>query len=733
MVPLTGYADRFSVAPGETIAFKVSSTASAPYQARLVRVICGDPNPAGPGLKEEDLSAVFAGTYPSRLQPVPLGSYARVAPAPALQGLTSFSVGATIWPTTPQRRQQGIVARYDPVQGAGLALFIDAQGAGALVGMGHGQVRSISVGKPLRQRAWYRVWASYAADTRTLTVGQAPLQPAFMVDDTGSRALVIDAMPSLNTPVSLLIAALGGAPISGHYNGKIERPLVLPYAAGETALLAALATGRPERLLALWDFAQDMSRPRIVNIGPHGLHGEVVNLPARAMTGANWDGTEMCWRHVPEQYGAIHFHEDDLYDCGWETDFTFTIPASLKSGVYAMRLSCGTVSEMLPFFVRPQLGQPRSTACVLIPTFTYTVYGNHARGLTDEAYRARVAAWGARPWTTDDHPDYGLSTYNYHMDGSGICYASRLRPMITMRAGFLSYVDTRGSGLRHFPADTHLFDWLEAMGHDFDVITDEDVHAEGVALIAPYKVVLTTSHPEYHTRETLDALSAYTAQGGRLMYLGGNGFYWRVALNPAWPGAVEIRRGEGGIRVWAAEPGEYYNCFDGQYGGLWRRNGRPPQQLAGVGFTSQGRFEGSYYRRQPAARDPRVAWIFEGVADDILGDFGLSGGGAAGFELDRADQRLGTPAHALVLATSEGHNADNFILVHEDQLGLFTTWPGVPAAQLIRADMVYFETPNGGAVFSVGSITFCGSLAHHHYDNNISRLVNNVLSRFRTP
>jgi N,N-dimethylformamidase len=258
------------------------------------------------------------------------------------------------------------------------------------------------------------------------------------------------------------------------------------------------------------------------------------------------------------------------------------------------------------------------------------------------------------------------------------------------------------------------------------------VHTEGVALIAPYKVVLTTSHPEYHTRETLDALSAYTAQGGRLMYLGGNGFYWRVALNPAWPGAVEIRRGEGGIRAWAAEPGEYYNSFDGQYGGLWRRNGRPPQQLAGVGFTSQGRFEGSYYRRQPASRDPRVAWIFDGIEDDTLGDFGLSGGGAAGFELDRADARLGTPAHALVLATSEGHNPENFILVHEEQLGLFTTWSRVPAEQLIRADMVYFETANGGAVFSVGSITFCGSLAYNHYDNNISRLVNNVLRRFRT-
>ena len=218
-----------------------------------------------------------------------------------------------------------------------------------------------------------------------------------MVDDTGSQTLHLDTTPRLDTPAPLLIGALGGTPVRGHYNGKIERPLLLDRAVSEAAMLAGLTAGRPEHLVALWDFAQDISSPRIVDIGPHGLHGEVVNLPARAMTGSNWTGTEMCWRHAPTQYGAIHFHDDDLYDCGWETDFDFTIPSNLKSGVYAMRLTCGTVSDMLPFFVRPQRGQPQSTACVLMPTFTYTVYGNYSRGLTDEAYRARVAAWGARP------------------------------------------------------------------------------------------------------------------------------------------------------------------------------------------------------------------------------------------------------------------------------------------------------------------------------------------------
>jgi N,N-dimethylformamidase len=70
--------------------------------------------------------------------------------------------------------------------------------------------------------------------------------------------------------------------------------------------------------------------------------------------------------------------------------------------------------------------------------------------------------------------------------------------------------------------------------------------------------------------------------------------------------------------------------------------------------------------------------------------------------------------------------------VHEEWLSHVTTWPGDPPEALIRADMVYFETPNGGAVFSVGSITFCGSLSHDGYRNDISRIVDNVLRRFRS-
>ena len=89
---------------------------------------------------------------------------------------------------------------------------------------------------------------------------------------------------------------------------------------------------------------------------------------------------------------------------------------------------------------------------------------------------------------------------------------------------------------------------------------------------------------------------------------------------------------------------------------------------------------------------------------EVFGDHGLSGHGAAGFELDRADHDLGTPVHALVVASSEDHPPEvPWILVPEEVLTHLATLPGEPAQDLIRADMTFFETPAGGAVFSTGS------------------------------
>ena len=49
------------------------------------------------------------------------------------------------------------------------------------------------------------------------------------------------------------------------------------------------------------------------------------------------------------------------------------------------------------------------------------------------------------------------------------------------------------------------------------------------------------------------------------------------------------------------------------------------------------------------------------------------------------------------------------------------------------ADMTFFETAAGGAVFSVGSMTYVGSLPPDGYGNVCAKLTTNVLRRFMDP
>jgi N,N-dimethylformamidase len=289
--------------------------------------------------------------------------------------------------------------------------------------------------------------------------------------------------------------------------------------------------------------------------------------------------------------------------------------------------------------------------------------------------------------------------------------------------------DGRGSP-HQFNADLHLLDWMEARGHDYDVLTDEDLHLEGADQPGHYKVIVTGSHPEYWSAEMLEALEAYLAGGGRLMYLGGNGFYWVTALDPERPHIVEVRRGFASSRTWTSHPAEVHLAPTGERGGIWRFRGRSPNALVGVGFAAQGWDSHTPgYVRLPDSHDERAAFIFEGIDEERLGEFGLVMNGAAGDELDRFDHGLGTPHHALRLATSEGQHSDYYLVTHEDLLVTISAIHGSDNP-MVRSDIVYFEGPNGGAVFSVGSIGFSGSLSHNDYDNNISRMTENVLREF---
>lgn len=687
---ISGYTDRLSARPGQTLRFFVSSKAKSAFSASLHRSICADPNPEGPGVIEQDASAYFpSAEFPSRIQDIRPGSYAETAGNLKRAASSETEIKFGFMPGLITGGNQALFSWGE------LCIFLTATGQ---VSARAGDQVLLVTNARVRVRRWYECILHIAPD--------GTVKLALDGDQTTGKAsagLLTHAAP-------IRIAASFGEDRQC-FNGKIENPQIIENG----------------KAIASWDFARDIPSLSIeASEGPDLL---LKNAPTRGVTGSRWDASEFCWRHKPDHYAAIHFHDDDIYDFNWECDFEFSIPRDMPSGVYVMRIHAEGHEDAIPFFVCPPLDKPRADLCLLVSTFTYTVYGNHARPDFKPSWLDRIKEWKAYPHNPAQYPHYGLSTYNNHPDGSGICHASHKRVLFNLRPGYLTFGEATCSGLRHFQADSHLIAWLHHQGIDFDIITDDQLDTDGLAAISSYKTVLTGTHPEYHTANMLDALKQYRDDGGGLIYLGGNGFYWRIVRHSEDPSLIEIRRSEDGLRAWAAEPGEYYNAFDGSYGGLWRRNGRPPQQLVGIGFTAQGNFVGMPYKR--ICHDAEFEWVFEGIDSDTLGDFGFSGHGAAGFELDRCDEKLDEGEDITILAQSYDRD-DQFILVPEEILTHLTNLSGGPEDEVKRADMVYFKTASGGQVFSVGSITFCGSLPWNNYDNNISTLLANVIRKFRS-
>jgi N,N-dimethylformamidase len=706
VLKILGYPDRYGVPQGGEIKFMVSLEEGKSFEARLVRVINGDCNPDGPGLKFEAIPHPANRTYEGKRQTIDAGSY---MVAPTVPPLGSFTFTANVWPTLPGRGFQVIAA-----QGS-LKIAIDS---GILTLVINEERHALQCKMLARQ--WYAIKVSISAKTRKFILEQTPLEQHLLQKDSGKISGRLTALPGKQKRFWIAGCPQQDGTVGEHFDGKIDSPALLR--------------------VARWDFSREIPGTIARDTGPGRHHGRLVNLPARAMKGHNWDGSEHRWTAKPEHYGAIHFHHDDLYDAGWEPSLSFRIPSDLRSGAYALHVRAGesdesaTREDYIPFFVVPRKGGKREKIAFLAPTCAYMAYANHAEHITArEAERTvgRLLQFGHSDLYMYDHPELGGSLYDSHLDGSGVCYSSRLRPVLNFSSRYHSWLGGHGSALWQYNADTHLFDWLDHQNVGYDVITDEDLHREGLSLLKDYRVIMTGTHPEYYSTAMWDGMKRWLDKGGRLMYLGANGWYWRVAFHEELPGVIEVRRAEDGIRTWAAEPGEYYHSFNGELGGLWRRIGRAPNVICGVGFIAQGFDLSSYYRRGPDSYDERAAFIFEGVDEEIIGNFGLIGGGAAGLELDCINLRLGSPPNTLRLASSENHSA--LVMLVNEEFGVVPPNLGGDQNDRVRADLAYAELPGGGAVFSVSSIAWCGSLSHNNYDNNVSRITANVLSRFVKP
>ncbi|MGH1493154.1 MAG: N,N-dimethylformamidase beta subunit family domain-containing protein [Acidimicrobiales bacterium] len=731
---ITGYCEPWSLRAGESISLMASSHLPCDAELSLVRLHCGDPTRSGPGFNEEAVlhPDLAGGGQPTTValheQPLRPGSYGNVD----LDGLSvteAIGLRFSLMVTRPAEPQTIATLIGD-------SLILQVNLENGLLRAKAGATDLALRPSALEANRWYEVELTCDLAAGTI-VANATTRPSA----SPGRDLVQPNGDQIRQPLSIGPSKLGrlilgGDDAGGGFDGRIAKPQL------------TIDSTELE-----WDLAQEIDGPTMVETSGNHRHGELRQLPTRAVTGPDWDGSHQRWTDEPRHWDAVHFHKDDMYDAGWAETTQITLPNNLPSGIYAFKLradpdstevqsadeaerNAGLYEDRIPFFVRPAVGAATADVALLMSSATYLAYANHR--MLFEGADFIVGRNRLRPEHEyiRQHPELGRSMYEKHPDHSGVMFSSRRRPVLNLRPGADGW---------NFTPDTDINAFMEhelgRMGKTHDVIADEDVHWDGLAALEPYRVIVTCSHPEYWSTAMLDALEQWQRGGGRLMYLGGNGFYWRVSFSEKWPGAMELRRAEDGVRNWQTGNGENYHAWGGEYGGMWRRNGRPPNELVGVGFAAQGFARASHYDVNPDSLEgssgdtggpdsSRAAWVWDGVEieDGRIGTSGL-GGGAAGQELDRYDTRLGSPGHAVVLASATEFGPDMVRTKEEFEGSVSYPTPD----PYVRADIVFYETPNGGAVFSVGSISWFGALARNGYDNDVAKMTANVLHRFADP
>jgi N,N-dimethylformamidase len=747
--PVLGYCDRLSYQQGELV--EVRASGNGPVDVSLVRLNHPPDDPDWPVPLTTPVDAVPAVRVTPGPQPVYPGSYLHVENAGPLASARSLSASLYALPTRLRSgHPQTLMSTIDPAATGGFALVIDGDGELAVYwGRNGGAAGQLLSPVPLLQGYWHVISASLDEADGSVVLSHSPVEavPGGAGRWTGSER---DPGFRLSSEPALLVGAgrlpgrppaerLPGQPgVGTSFNGKIEQPVLVTAAvpAGRLASLTPAGLAAAAEPVGAWDFAQNQATAAVADVSGNGRNGVLINQPARAVTGVHWQHDVQDWTRAPEEYAAVHFHDDDLDDCRWPVTAAVQLPPDLPTGAYGIRLAeaDGAAEDLVPVIVTPPAAAAgRGDVLIVLSSFTYIAYANGTGSGEQIDYVASGLAAAPAPVQAEhrrleEFPEIGGSLYDVHSDGSGRMYSTPRRPVLTSRPDWKS---SWRDAYRHLGADLYLMSWLDKIGISYDVATDHTVHEQGAGLLAGYRACLTGSHPEYISRRELDAFAGYVGSGGCLLYLGGNGFYWVTAESEDIPELVEVRRGFTGTRTWTSAPGECYHSLTGELGGLWKYRGLPPNLLTGVGMAAQGADGGgSAYRRATASYDGPAAFLFEGVTADVIGTTGFDMGAAAADEVDRFDPANGSPPWAIVAASAQELSQYYKLAVEEIQITRENT--GGDHEPGVRADLVFLEQASGGFVFSVGSIAWIQSMAVGYFESDTARVTENALRRALT-
>lgn len=699
--PILGYTSTTAVRPGEEISLHLS--APGPVEVGMVRLRSRQNSQA------VEVAGVGREAYAAEPQTLVPGAHGRVSLGGAAVG-DAATLQVNLCTVDRRSHRQVVVSWGDPWAGDGLAIHLESGSVlAATASSGNARVTVSLPEVPLEPWTWRTVAATVAGAELSLRVvddGVATFAAAAELGDAWQAS-----------PHDLVIGAVGlGTPRDArdHINGRLEQVALCsgPLTDEEVARLALPGGRTPSgelkaKIVGWWDFSLDIGSWTITDRGPHAYHGTWHNLPRRGVCGSRWDGATDDWRQAPEQYAAAHLPVDALEDAGWPATLTLTLPA-LPSGFYAFRVHHEDTEIDVPFLVMPP-PEDHLAVMLLVPTATYTAYANSRFWWEDpiqEAVSDRLVEIGPGDRNLMAWTALGLSHYDQHADGTDVCHVSDRRPNAYLRPD-----NAHDEG---YCSDLDLIEWLEKSHYPWAAITDRELD-RNPSVLDHCQVLITGTHPEYVSGTEFDGIDAWIRRGGRMLYLGGNGFQTRVSFDKERPWITENRRIEHWGGHWPTMDAEHHLAADGELAGYVGQTGRSMMSLLGVESVTMGFDESLPYHRI-AGSDPRTDFVFAGITEPVIGDHGRIGGAVVGQEWDNAVGAT-LPSNHHVLARTKGHSIVP---------ALFGA-----ARSPYHCDMTIRFDPSGGAVFSVGTMAWCAALNDDETD--VATITGNVIDRFLDP
>lgn len=733
------YPAEHSLHAGETLRLHVS--ASVPYELAICRL--------GPRFDDPEAEEVLA-QFPQQTpapHPIYPGSYIHVDKR--LEGECS-ACSIEVW-IRPWRisKPQAVVSQFDYPDRCSLAVGMNEKGQ-VFFYLGDGQK--------------YRAEWDHATAEKTVHVptAQGPLdirwQHLVVVWDGRHKKVYVNGRKVGEWPfegklrwasVPLRWGAAGEKGRATRFlDADIAMPIIYARALSEEEIQRRLAdkglTPPPlDEVVGCWPLHEEKG-DRVADLSKHQRHGRIINHGTWMIGGPAFAAeVPRFGKYDPKQDAkrghGLRLASDDLYDCRWPVRHEWKIPENARPGLYVARFRFeydkAERYQYVTFIVKRGKRQPAAPLLVLAATNTWRAYSSTPFAIPSAS---RKQVWGTGGIANGPTNPPAYSFYRGHAAGQGT-YQIGLRIPWPVASPYVLYGGpTDYSHLSRAERPLHV--WLERNGYAYDIISDYDLHKQPDILLG-YKAVIIVGHNEYWSIPMYQGLEKYLQQGGQVINLSGNTLFWRVSFD-AEGTVMECRKVDApGLQVPSQRRGEAWHSQDGQRGGLLKECGYPGWQLIGVdtlGYNnpSNPRSFGPFVVADPDHpffREPVHLGLKKG---DRIGEVAPGKVPAAnGHEFDVRVSTLArlqqqpTPPGAVLPEDPPGIRllADGIIPWKEGGAAFDYFLRPIKPKTDQGGEMIYWERPEGGRVFSAASIGFAWAML---VDTRLQGLLRNVLAHF---